>query len=423
MSLAKKLFRESALERLSSPEQLDRLIQVTNPRGWIALLAIWALLVMIIIWSVYGEITTKEHGQGIIVAGGGLKIVGASGTGRLLTIEVAVDEHIDVDQVIAKIDKTELVDQITEAEASLVELQNQHRQKTAFEDEEKQAQQQLAVVTRQRHEQTIKFSKKQIERLTKQHDAVSKLHKEGMMTEIDVLRIGEEIEKAKSIGEQAELLIEELTASHQVADFERKRKQLDREFQIEELRGRITNLQRKLDRESLVRTRFAGRVIEIRIALHSTVDVGTPIILVEPDDSESPELEAILYVSAATGKNIKVGMDVSLNPSTVRQEEDGSLRGRVTYIANIPTSKQAMAAVLSDDDLVEQFTREIGLPLEMRVALLRDPKTFSGYEWTSTLGPLKKISAGTLCEGSVTVKRQSPLSLVIPFIRRKLGAG
>ena len=95
----------------------------------------------------------------------------------------------------------------------------------------------------------------------------------------------------------------------------------------------------------------------------------------------------------------------------------------MTYIANIPTSKQAMAAVLSDDDLVEQFTREIGLPLEMRVELIRDPKTFSGYEWTSTLGPLKKISAGTLCEGSVTVKRQSPLSLVIPFIRRKLGAG
>lgn len=422
MSLAKKLFRESALDRLSSPEQLDRLIQVTNPRGWIALLAVWALLVMIIIWSVFGEITTKEYGQGIIVAGGGLKIVGASGTGRLVTIGVAVDEHIDVDQVIAVIDKTELLDQITEAQASLLELQNQHRQKTAFEDEEEQAQQQLAVVTRQRHEQTIKFSKKQIERLTKQHNAVSKLHKEGMMTEIDVLRIGEEIEKAKSVGEQAELLIEELTASHQVADFERKRKQLDREFQIEELRGRITNLQRKLDRESLVRTRFAGRVIEIRVALHSTVDVGTPIILVEPDDSESPELEAILYVSAATGKNIQVGMDVSLNPSTVRQEEDGSLRGRVTYIANIPTSKQAMAAVLSDGDLVEQFTREIGLPLEMRVALIRDPKTFSGYEWTSTLGPLKKISAGTLCEGSVTVKRQSPLSLVIPFIKRKLDA-
>lgn len=423
MSLAKKLFRESALERLSSPEQLDRLIQVTNPRGWIALLAVWALLFMIIIWSVFGEITTKEHGQGIIVAGGGLKIVGASGTGRLLTIGVAVDEHIDIDQVIAEIDKTELNDQITEAKASLQELQSQHHQKTAFEDDEEQAQQQLAIVTRQRHEQTIEFSKKQMERLTKQRDVVSQLHKDGMMTEIDVLRIDEEIEKAKSVGEQAELLIEELTASHQVADFERKRKRLDRKFQIEELRGRIKNLKRKLARESSVRTRFAGRVIEIRVALHSTVDVGTPIILVEPDDSESPELEAILYVSAATGKNIQVGMDVSLNPSTVRQEEDGSLRGRVTYIANIPTSRQAMAAVLSDDDLVEQFTREIGLPLEMRVALIRDPKTFSGYEWTSTLGPLKKISAGTLCEGSVTVKRQSPLSLVIPFIRRKLGAG
>ena len=64
MSLAKKLFRKSALEQLSSPEQLDRLLQVTNPKGWIALLAVWALLVMIIIWSIYYEIPTKEYGQG-----------------------------------------------------------------------------------------------------------------------------------------------------------------------------------------------------------------------------------------------------------------------------------------------------------------------------------------------------------------------
>jgi hypothetical protein len=36
----KPLFRQAALERLSSPEQLDQLVRVTHPLGWLALLAL-----------------------------------------------------------------------------------------------------------------------------------------------------------------------------------------------------------------------------------------------------------------------------------------------------------------------------------------------------------------------------------------------
>ena len=46
--------------------------------------------------------------------------------------------------------------------------------------------------------------------------------------------------------------------------------------------------------------------------------------------------------------------------------------------------------------------------------------TPSGYDWTSSEGPPVTISAGTLCTGTVTVKRQRPISLVIPTVRKKL---
>ena len=38
------IFRKVALERLSSPEQLDQLMQVTSPKGWLALAGLGALL-------------------------------------------------------------------------------------------------------------------------------------------------------------------------------------------------------------------------------------------------------------------------------------------------------------------------------------------------------------------------------------------
>ncbi len=38
--MSQGLFRETSLEKLSSPEQLDALIKVTSPRAWLALAAL-----------------------------------------------------------------------------------------------------------------------------------------------------------------------------------------------------------------------------------------------------------------------------------------------------------------------------------------------------------------------------------------------
>ena len=114
-------------------------------------------------------------------------------------------------------------------------------------------------------------------------------------------------------------------------------------------------------------------------------------------------------------------MSVDLSPSTVKQEEFGSLVGRVKSVADVPTSRQAMMAVLADSDLVERFTREIGLPLQVIVELERDPATLSGYRWTSSQGPPLRISPGTLCHASVNVKEQAPIWMVIPMLKRTMG--
>ena len=40
-----KIFRQALIDRLASPEQLDSLMQVTDPLGWLALLGCAGLLV------------------------------------------------------------------------------------------------------------------------------------------------------------------------------------------------------------------------------------------------------------------------------------------------------------------------------------------------------------------------------------------
>ena len=61
------LFRRAALERLSTPDRLDELIEVTTPHGWLALAAIIALLAAVAAWAVYGSVPTVVHAEGMLV--------------------------------------------------------------------------------------------------------------------------------------------------------------------------------------------------------------------------------------------------------------------------------------------------------------------------------------------------------------------
>lgn len=67
------IYRKAALERLSSPEELDSLMQVTTPKGWLALLSLGGLIIVALLWGVFGRVPTKISGQGMI-----LERIGAS---------------------------------------------------------------------------------------------------------------------------------------------------------------------------------------------------------------------------------------------------------------------------------------------------------------------------------------------------------
>jgi hypothetical protein len=61
------IFRKESLERLSSPEQLDQLIQIVTPRSWIPLASLAVLVGVASLWSVLGRIPITANGKGILV--------------------------------------------------------------------------------------------------------------------------------------------------------------------------------------------------------------------------------------------------------------------------------------------------------------------------------------------------------------------
>ncbi|MEO8197395.1 MAG: NHLP bacteriocin system secretion protein, partial [Thermoanaerobaculia bacterium] len=63
------LLRKASVEKLSSPEQLDMMMRVTSPMGWVAMAAIGAIILAAIVWSVTFPMPVKVDGRGFMVRG------------------------------------------------------------------------------------------------------------------------------------------------------------------------------------------------------------------------------------------------------------------------------------------------------------------------------------------------------------------
>ncbi|MBQ7139434.1 MAG: hypothetical protein IJO39_10645 [Clostridia bacterium] len=64
-----KLFKKSSVERFSSPEKLNDYIQVSNPSSWMVLAAALALLLGVLAWGLFGEMTQSESFSGVMQEG------------------------------------------------------------------------------------------------------------------------------------------------------------------------------------------------------------------------------------------------------------------------------------------------------------------------------------------------------------------
>lgn len=63
-----KIFRHSAIEKLSSPSQLSQLLVVVRLKGWIVLATLSAIICVVLVWSFAGQIPIITSGNGILLA-------------------------------------------------------------------------------------------------------------------------------------------------------------------------------------------------------------------------------------------------------------------------------------------------------------------------------------------------------------------
>ena len=127
------IFRKAALERLSSPEQLDYLMSITSPAGWLAISAIGVILFLIVLWGFLGRIPDKILGSGILIRGGAVYDVAAGNDGSVTQVLVKPGDEVLSGQIVATMSQTELDLKIKTTELELKGLQAQDADMTQRE--------------------------------------------------------------------------------------------------------------------------------------------------------------------------------------------------------------------------------------------------------------------------------------------------
>jgi HlyD family secretion protein len=369
MEKPNSLFRASALARIRSPEQLDTLLPITSPMSWVALLAVGIIIASALVWGFFGTILRTTNGEGIIVRNSdfGIMEVSGVGTGSILEIQVKPGDVVQRGDVIAKLDLTLQDEQLASGRKALNSLKKQSA------EQEKEEAERLRILEEKMANQTSLFER-------------------GLITKTPLLETRGAIYEINS------------------RKFGRVQQILEHELKAREMELRI-------GQESVIRAAHAGRVTETLVDVGDYVQAGRTIIRLE---SLEGEYEAIVFARAEDGKKVSPGMTIRLAPSTVRPEEYGYIQARVVEVSPYPVTRENLQHTLRNENLAARLTQN-GAAIELGAVLELDPKTVSGFKWSSSHGPPIRIESGTLCSASVVLERQRPITLLVPFLKKQLG--
>lgn len=153
-----------------------------------------------------------------------------------------------------------------------------------------------------------------------------------------------------------------------------------------------------------------GIVSEMHVREGDVITAGSGSICTIRVDRERQDMIAAMYVSAAEAKKVRPGMTVQIAPGGADPGQNGKVMGVVRDVALYPASAAGLLYSVGNAELAAYILKNTdGAAAEVKVELIRDDKSPSGYLWTSVLGTPPEITPGEMCTGSIVVERKPPI--------------
>lgn len=472
------IFRREALEYLSSPEQLDALLEVTTNRAWLGLGTIAVGLLLALLWSVFGQIPITVEAVGILVYPRRIISLQVPASGQLTNLNVAVGDFVTKGQVLGTLNQPETAQALEQERLRLAEAQAEDTQKMGVLTRRLQLEREAlarkrelltaripavtAIADGQKARNDRYLQQQQInltaaretqdrlgDALQKRFESYERLQQEGLSSDDSVLAArqnlmnnqvqrsdlelkAQEIEVRRLENEQAyQAAVDRIEGyKSELQELEIREKELqqqeleassDKEQRVLEIQRNIARLEQQLASRGRIVSDYAGKVLELTAAPGAILNAGQRLGAIETDNPNA-ELMGIAYFAVDRGKQLATGMDIRITPSTVQRERYGSIEGRIAEVSAFPVTTDAVTSMVGNAEMAQQMTNGQSV-IQVLASLLRDERAATGFKWTSGRGPREAITAGTTAAVRATVEYRRPITFLLPILRQWTGVG
>jgi HlyD family secretion protein len=411
----KNLFRKKALLNSSSPERLDRVMQVIHPMNWLPLTALGSLVATVAIWSIFGRIPITVTGRGVLIYPSKVMAFQSPATGQLVNLNLRVGEFVKKGQILALLDQAELQKQLQQQRLKVLELKNQNQNANSLQSLRSELEIKALVQQRLSLQQNVREAKSLAIVLKNRYARLNKLKSQGAISEEMLLQAQQAYSEKQTQINDLQTQLQGLGAREKSLVEQNFQASTTRQNQIQEVLQNIAQLEVQLQKSSQVISPYEGRVIEVSAFPGQVVTQGTRIATIQAEEP-SAKLTGLTFFSVGDGKKIQKGMKVQITPSIVEREQFGGIMAIVTDVSAFPVTKEGVLSVVGNSEVVTSLMSP-NPQLQVSAELQPDGSTFSGYKWSSSKGPQMKVSSGTTATARVIVEERSPISFVFPFIR------
>ena len=429
------LFRKEALERMSSPERLDQLIQIVSPHDWLLLGTMLAMMMLVVAWCIWGQLPTTVTGQGVIVRPRKIVEIQSPAAGRLVNFSLQVGDTVRQGDVLGLIDQAEIRNQLQEDHMRLAELESQDREKSALQEEQirleardVESQKKYLLMQIANREESIKNAQMLEPVLKKRREGLREAVAEGLVPKVssELLQAEREYYDNQALTSSLHTQLSEIES--QIKQLDTKEAELTRTLleastgrknQMMELRKNIALYEVQIEENTKIVCGHFGRIVEIAANVGQIVNPGARLASIEVQESTG-KLVSVSYFPVRDGKRIKPGMKIQVTPETVKRERFGGILGTVTSVSAFPVTKEGATLILGNTEMAGQLLKDEP-QIEVVADLLEDASAYSGYRWSSSKGPQLPVTAGTTTNARVTLEMRSPVTYILPFMRGMSG--
>ena len=381
-------------------------------------------------WLLFWPVPTEVEGRGVLIYPDNAGILNARAGGQVLSIDTKVGQRVRRGQVLMTLYLPVLERKLDQQKGNLSQLVRQNDEL----DERDALRIRTAKLALDTALSKLDDDEKRLARL--QATYTSKVDNLNWLARREVVApLAQEVVAAEQGLTTTSVQLDDIKIQRkdQITNFQQiklniETEQLDRRFQIDDLKRAIKVMEARIAFDGTVTAVRGGTVLDLQVIQGQTVKIGDRLGTIgrnsrvpKGESRTGGDLIAVSYFPPADARRLPIGLPVEVVPLWNQRGRFGGIEGKVRSVLTLPATQEDISTTIGNNQLAEELVKH-GPVMRAEIELDRNPSTDDGYRWTLSQGSgVFPIREGLTVDTFAYVEWRSPVTYVIPGLRSLTG--